>query len=790
MKQTTLLVSAAASAVLLAPGLHAAGEDDNSTAAADQNIEVITVTAQKRTERLSEVPIAISVFSDDKLSQTGVQELRELGDFIPNLRISQSTDTTSRITIRGVGANSRNIGFDTRVGVYLDGVYLGQSPALNQDLVDLERVEVLRGPQGTLFGKNTVAGAINLISEKPQQSFSSQLTLNLGNHDAVEVKAKANLPISDTLSAKIALSSRQRDGYVTNNFDPAMTPEIPVPLPPEAGGGLLFLPTGPDAAPRTTELNDQDTQSYRAQLRFQPNADWDINLSIDGLQSERHPVLGLPLTNSFGQVPVTLPEDTTSVGTLPYEERDILGASLTVDYDMDNGYALRAISGYRDTELFYRNDSDYDPFDWARTEYTDRYRQRTQELQLISPDNADFKYVVGFYYYDQQGDTDRTVSNGNAAFLLPGGINMPGTPVNNRGRVDTESYALFASGSYQLDNRWNIGFGLRYSDESKDVDWRLDGSHSGVYFIGSTPDNGLQDSRSDNYLAPTVSLNYAYAGNLNTYLKYGSAFKSGGYNLDYITQPDLAAGIEFDKETVDSYEIGLKSHFLDNDLKINLAYFIADYDDYQVNQFFDLGGGTTSIRITNAAKVDTSGLELEMSYRATDNFTIDASLGWLDASFDNFPNGASINGTPVNARNNDLPFAADFNAALGLTYYTPLQTLGVDLFMRLDVTHTSDYFTTTDNIRQLQLPGLPPGSPGAPDGVPPLPVEHGHVNALTLLNGRIGLLSDQSDWELYLWARNLTDERKAINSIRDFFGTTVETPNTPRMYGLELIYNF
>ena len=166
---------------------------------------------------------------------------------------------------------------------------------------------------------------------------------------------------------------------------------------------------------------------------------------------------------------------------------------------------------------------------------------------------------------------------------------------------------------------------------------------------------------------------------------------------------------------------------------------MADYDDYQVNQFFDLGGGTTSIRITNAAEVDTSGLELEMRYRATDNFTIDASLGLLDASFGDFPNGASLNGTPVNARNNDLPFAADFNAALGLAYFTPLASLGVDLLVRLDVTHTSDYFTTTDNIRQLQLPGLPPGSPGAPGGVPSMPVEHGHVEALTLLNGRIGL---------------------------------------------------
>ncbi|XQW84876.1 TonB-dependent receptor plug domain-containing protein [Thalassotalea piscium] len=160
--------------------------------------EVILVTAQKREQKLTEVPIALSSFSATNIEQSGITQLTELSDFIPNLSVSKATDFTSAITIRGVGSNSRNIGFDTRVGVYLDGVYLGQSPAVNQELLDLERIEVLRGPQGTLFGKNTVAGAINLISKKPSDTFEGKLSASLGNLNARELQGQVNIPLSDT----------------------------------------------------------------------------------------------------------------------------------------------------------------------------------------------------------------------------------------------------------------------------------------------------------------------------------------------------------------------------------------------------------------------------------------------------------------------------------------------------------------------------------------------------------------------------------------------------------------
>ena len=200
-------------------------------------IEEIVVTAQKRTERLRDVPVSISVFNDNAIDQTGIRELKDVGAYIPNVQISEGNDFRSTVTIRGVGASSRNIGFDSRVGVYVDGVYVGQSPAINQELLNLERVEVLRGPQGTLFGKNTVAGAINLVTKKPDDDFHGSISVDVGNLNYRELKGLVNIPISDKAAASFTVSKTDRDGYVKN------------------------IITGSD-------LNERDVLAYRAQLRF------------------------------------------------------------------------------------------------------------------------------------------------------------------------------------------------------------------------------------------------------------------------------------------------------------------------------------------------------------------------------------------------------------------------------------------------------------------------------------------------------------------------------------------
>ena len=303
-----------------------------------------------------------------------------------------------------------------------------------------------------------------------------------------------------------------------------------------------------------------------------------------------------------------------------------------------------------------------------------------------------------------------------------------------------------------------------------------------------------------------MTIGYALGDNTNIYAKYSTGFKSGGFNLDFITQFDLDQGITFDDETVDSYEVGFKSTFMDGRFQLNAAAFISNYEDYQVNQFFDLGfdeetgAQLTSIRITNAAEVDTSGLEFEAIFNVTANLTLNATLGLLDATFADFPGGTSIEvpnpegGPPikesVNAKGNDLPLAPSVNGTFGFQHYTNFSAM--DLLVRLDVIYTGDYFTTIENEEVRNLTGTAPTTlffDPASFGVPHT-IDYGHVDSFTTLNGRIGLIDNDGKWEVYLWGRNLTDEFTYVDYFRDFFGSLSAVPLMPRTYGIEGTFHF
>jgi iron complex outermembrane receptor protein len=743
-------------------------------------IEEIVVTAQKRTERLRDVPVAISVFSASSIDQTGVRELKDVADYIPNLQISEGNDFRSTVTIRGVGAQSRNIGFDSRVGVYLDGVYIGMSPAINQELLNLERIEVLRGPQGTLFGKNTVAGAINLITKKPDDDLRGLASIDVGNLNYREIKGFVNLPVSDSVSTAFSVAKTDRDGYVEN------------------------IITGND-------LNERDVLAYRAQLRIDANDRFEINASFDGLNSDSLILVGDPLTDMLAMQPVQIAPEMGVVAFNfdPSDERDVYGGALDLAYDLANGHTVKSITGYRTTDAIYTNATDYSPVDIVSIEYSDEYEVLSQEFQFISSADSAFNYTAGLYYYRQDAKTNRDVVLGSdfvdsfigplyaagafAAVLPPGlpnalvsqlvGFGPPLSKVYNQGEVQTTSYAAYFNGAYEMTDKWKLGFGARWSTEDKDVNWLLDGRNSGIFNIGSTGADPLNPSplindRTDNFFAPAVSLTYALSEESNVYVRYAAGYKSGGFNLDYINEDELAAnqGLDFDKETVDSYEIGLKSSYLDGRLLMNLAAFIANYDDYQVNQFVDLGGGRTSIRINNAAKVETMGFEAETTFRLTEDFTLQASLGLLEAEFDSFPGGGSAG---ADASGNKLTNAPETSFALAGIWYRELPALQSTLLLRGDVTHTGEFFTTADNQTETPYLSAFPGT-----------IPYGQIEERTEVNARIGLMSDNETWEVYAWGQNLTDETDPQDELRDFFGTIAKLPGMPRTYGLELVWNF
>ncbi|GHF18932.1 TonB-dependent receptor [Kordiimonas sediminis] len=725
----------------------AAQEADSSGGYA---LEEIVVSATKRVERLVDVPTSVSAVNSDMIENVNARSLDEISNLIPNVTIKGQNGLNSVVSIRGVGSTSRNIGFDTRVGVYIDGVYLGQSPALNQELVDLEQVEVLKGPQGALFGKNTVAGAVNLITKKPGDEFEGKARVRLGNYDTRVLSGMINVPLGDIAALKVSASKSDQDGFVKN-------------LNADSVNG--------------TEMANRDRFSWRAALRVDPTANLNMNFSIDGLDVNENPLFGEPISDPFGTTPVPTGAEPYVVDywQVPTEDREILGMAGDVTYTMDSGYAVRSITSYRETDFNQVFSATYAPYELLYVDYTDNYDQFTEELQLISPQGERLEFLAGLYYYHQDGSTERYTVPGDAAPAY-----FPDDRLSSIGDVTTESFAIFGNITYDLTERLELGVGFRYSDETKDVDWELDGSASNAFMIGVAD---IEDDQKFKDFAPTLTLTYDVTDRMVAYARYAEGYKSGGYNLDYVNQSTfdnfLAAGrtmvdaIKFDKETVKNWELGLKGAALDRRLNVALSVFRTTYNDYQVNQFQDLGEGRTAMTITNAAKVKTTGGELELRYMATEKLTVSGAVGILDGKYVSFPGGAAGGG---DASGNKLS-APDFESVVGVDYYDTLGDSDLSLAFHADWTYQSSQYSTIDNISTY---------PSATGHV----FTWGKVGSQNLINSNLMLSNEVQGWSVSLWARNLLGSSKINAYNRDFFGTLNAQYQAPRTYGVTLEYRF
>jgi iron complex outermembrane receptor protein len=736
----------------------------------DNNIEIIVVTAQKRIENIQQVPISIASFSSERIERMALRQLNEIAEFVPNLKMSQTNDFSSSVSIRGVGSSSFNIGFDARVGLYLDGVYIGQSPAHNQDLLDLERIEVLRGPQGTLFGKNNVAGSINLITKKPEDEFSGNVGVSVGNYDLRQYSATVNTPINEDVAAKFSINQYQRDGYIEN------------------------ITTG-------SWLNEQDSYAYRGQIHANLSDTIELNFAVDSLKSDRLSFDGEPITNTLGTAKNTeSPENNkVSFDIDPHEEREISGESLTIDWDLGNDFTVKSITGHRDSTIEYQNDFDFSAQSVSFLDYVDDYKQWSQELQLLSPEGK-FQYVAGLYYFQQDAYTKRLPNVGDETLSLFTGVPRsvfeygatlsdpasigalaafhPGI-LSTIGNVDTASYSLFVNSNYQFNKKFTLDLGFRYSTEEKSVDWVISSidpqTSIPVIPFFQLANGQVIDERTDHDFSPLISLNYHINRDVNAYIKYSTGYKSGGYNVDFLTQAQLDAGIEFDKETVQSYEMGLKGDLLDHQLRFSSAIFYAKYDDYQINQLVNLAAGTTALSIRNAAKVESYGGELDLTYQLTDVITFNAAIGLLEAKFDKFPAGGS-NGEDLSGTK--LPGVSDFTVNLSVQYYYPVPVVNSELSVSLSYNYQDDYNTDLDGQTTVTLTN---GEM----------LDIGHIDGFGILNGAISLEPLDNGISLHFWVRNLTDEDSpTILGEKSFFGTRRNIYVNPRTYGLTAKYYF
>jgi len=717
--------------------------DASSTDAA--LLDKVVVTAQKRRQNVEDVPIAITVVDRETIEKGRGRTLSDLQQLVPNFSMDRAG--TATITIRGVGGGGRNIGFDTRAGVYLDGVYLGQSQALNMPLFDIAQVEVLRGPQGHLFGRNTVSGAVNITTEAPSPVFDSKLRAVAGNRDTYEFYGNVTGPLSEQVAGKLAVAYESRDGYTRNRFNGA-------------------------------DLDDLQRFSSRGQLNFQVSDKLTIDVYGDYSDTDEKSLVGEPITGFFDRVVpgVPLGKREVSFNTTPFINVTLYGGSVNLDYRLDNGHTVTAISGYRDTQQRRQNDTDYSAFDILHINFNDDFQQFSQELRIASPDDSRLRYVAGLYYLNEDADSARRASIGqdmNAIVPLPAGSPVPFAPVGLAFRltagsvvpaianVQTEDLAAFAALDFDLTGRLTLNLGARFTHETKDIVFNLDGSQSGGFRIGSL--NNFRDSRTDNEFNPTAGLTFAVGEQVNVYAKYANGFKSGGWNIDFLNVAQVATGFDFDTETVDSYEIGLKGVAMGGRVRYDLAGFYNQFHDFQIFQFVALGGGTSILQLRNAARVETQGVEASVAFQASENLRLSANFGYVDATFDSFPNGGP-GGADLSG--NDLP-APDFTSAFTVDYGVPVAALAGRLDWYGEYSYRGGYFSGANNDPVFE-----------------------RIGSRNLVNARFGYSHDSGNFGVSLWARNLFKEDFLNTRGRDFLGNQFVQRGEPRAYGIEVWHTF
>lgn len=745
----------------LAPGLALAqtsledeeaapGQVEESEGVDAESLDRIIVTASKRSQTLEDVPISMTVVDRDMLEKGRGRTLQDMQQLVPNFSLDRAG--TAVLTIRGVGGGGRNIGFDPRAGVYLDGVYIGQAQSLGMPLFDIEQVEVLRGPQGYLFGRNTVSGAVNITTQPPARMLESSVRLVAGNDSTYEGYAIISGPISDRARGKVAVSYETRDGYSRNLFN-------------------------------GDELDDLERASMRGQISLDLTPRLTASLYLDYTDTEEDNVLGQPVTDFF-DTPFEdslnpdgrLPPRRVDFNTTPFINNELYGANLNLEYGFADGHSLTGISAYRGVEQQRQNDTDYSANDLLRINFDDEFDQFSQEIRFASPETGRLRYLAGLYFLHEDADTNRRATIGqdtSALVPLPPGAPVPFAPfgaafglapgaiVPALANVETDNFSVFGSLEYDLLEALTLNVGARYTHEEKDLLFNLDGSQSGGFQIGNL--DNFRDDRSENEIDPTVSLTWAVTDEVNIYAKYAQGFKSGGWNIDFLNAGQILTGFDFDSETVDSYEIGTKGRVANGRIRYDLAGFYNEFDDFQVFQFVPLGGGAAVLQLRNAAKVQTTGVDGSITWLAARGVRLTGNFGYVDAEFDRFPNGGP-GGADLSG--NDVP-APDVTAALIGELDFPGELLAGQFGLYAEYSYRGDYFSGASNDPVFE-----------------------RIGSRNLVNARLSYRHRDGHFGAGVWVRNLFDENFLNTRGRDFIGNQFVQFGEPRAYGLELRYDY
>lgn len=784
MKLHKTLRISALSAALLAANTGLAQEETYS------GLEEILVTAQKRTATLQDTPVAVSVVSGELLKQKSLDDIQEMELAVPSLNVTQKQSSSQQtFALRGLGTSGNNPGLEPSVGVFIDGVYRSRAASAIDDFIAVERVEVLRGPQSSVYGKNTPAGVISIVTKKPQREFGADFEQSFGSYNSKITRGSITGPISDTVSYRVSGNRNTRDGFIDN------------------------IQEGRDA------VNDRDRYALRGQLLIEPSDELTIRVIAD-TSSINEDCCGAPFYyNDPGNAATT-----TALGATILPD-DIYARKIKFDSDMETdqkqsgysvqldweaeSYSFTSLTAFRDFEETNDIDADFIDIELSGVLQNSADRQVfTQEFRLQSTGENKFDWLMGYYYYD----ADQVTGGNNrlGAFARPffdsriGGLvslveSLAGAPTGSyigsgTGRTSefdllTTSHSVFGKLDWHINDKLTASVGARWSTEDKEIDARIttEAPYSAYDFSDPTsspvvaalaginpafpvfagyvqlfrPVPEFSEKRSEQEPTGELIVSYEYSDDVSLYASGKRGYKAGGFNVS-----SGSGGADFDKELADAWEVGAKIRALDNNLQFNVAAFSQRLRDFQSNAF----NGSVFV-LTNAGEIQIDGLEFDTLYAPTANLFLSFAGSYLDHQYTSYVGGPQIvrpaGSTPPLPPVQDLsgkPLSgvADWTLSSSINY---VKSFGaIEGFANLAARYLGPR-----NVLSEQNPIADQGS---------------YVTA----NATVGLRDADGLWTVTLWGKNITDEEYTdglFNSVIQA-GSFNAYPGDPRTYGITL----
>jgi iron complex outermembrane receptor protein len=734
-------------------------------------LEEVIVTANRREENLQEVAMSVSAFTDEFLKNSGTTSLQQLDQYTPNFKISPVTDTRSTsIRIRGIGSIGSNAGIDPSVGVFIDGVYQGRAGMSIADLMDIQRVEVLRGPQGTLYGKNTAAGALNIISKSPTDLFEAEIEAVVGNYEARELRGMINIPLGDGGHAtRLSGYYAENGGFDENTF------------------------SGED-------INTTDRYGIRSRTLFDMGKVGELTLSLDYSKNEGDccaPDIidyegsgspqGVPFSKLAAATGDPVPEadgyDRELYFDTPFSnDVEIGGVAADWSAELSNEIVLTWINAWRHYESFSVLDGDFSHYPGVHYQTDVDLDQVSSEFRIASPIGDAFDWQLGLYYYDYQMDTE-----GENGFLplvgqnfldppFPGGFWPEGGINFDTNRHETTSYAVFGQANWAFSEKWKLTVGARYTSEEKSRSGTQESRPAPIFPIDAPPiagaDTSANETRQESDVSPMISISYFLRDGLMLYASASQGFKSGGFN-----QLRTAAGVsgEFGEETSRNYEAGWKGTWLNRRLQMNGTVFFVDYDDFQ-SQTFD----GQAITVRNAGGMESKGVEFDLVYVPNALATMGMAIGYNDATYTDFDtaectaamNFAETGGSALvpitcvqDLEGEPIDNAPEWTVSNFVQLQDSFGSSDMSWVARLEYNYIDDLYMAQDLDEAL------------------------HRDALNMVNARLSVSGKDDQWQVTLWGRNLLDEEyHAIAFDVPVMGGFAGINAPPLTYGVTLNY--